>query len=177
MINFPTIEMIPRTTGKDRNVSMKESGGWWGKLGKLQRAKSRIWKYLNKWDRGRSNLVLRLSKEAKTLSIKSCLKKTKPFSFHIEKTGSSAEGRKIWLSQMGIRGEREANLKCRLNCLQIFTVDRIIGLEVYLAGYEFRGAQIKADKEIESQERDSIWHQSVVGDVYHVWIFWILAAQ
>jgi len=69
-INFPMAEMTPRTTGDNIIVSMRESGGWWGKLGKLQRAKSRIWKYLNNWEFGRSNVILRVSKDKNVINKK-----------------------------------------------------------------------------------------------------------
>ena len=69
---------------------------------------------------------------------------------------------------MGISRERETILKWRLNCLQIFTVECTIGLDTHLAGYDFKGAQINADKDIEPQDRASIWHQSVMGEVCQV---------
>ena len=51
VINFTAIEITPRPTGEDIIESERESGGSWGKLGKLRRAKSRAWKYLNKvWE-------------------------------------------------------------------------------------------------------------------------------
>lgn len=53
----------------------------------------------------------------------------------------------------------------------------MVGLDVNLGGFECRGAHIKAGNVTNWHERASIWHQTVLGELYQIYTFWILVAQ
>ncbi len=87
-----------------------------GKKGKLENClpiKLRIWKYLNKWELGKSNLSLSCVKDAKLLAMYSWLTVAKPCSLQMLKAPSIKEGGKEILQKTGawIQGSLRSNAK------------------------------------------------------------------